>query len=364
MNKVCIVDNSTYYTGAFKSINYYTEGLKKDICFTYCVPQGSELDKTLKTQGYNVYSFNFLEIQKSFKIIFYLPLLVYNSLKLRSILRKNGISILHVNDLYNLTGVVVKLLMPSLKLIYHVRLLPTSYLGGFFNLFSKIILLFANRIISVSTAVTNSLPRSSKIQTLFDFIALPETNVIRTKETDETIKILYVGNLVTGKGHDLAVRAFQLAFEKNSQLRLVLIGKTVDQLYRKQIEEFISANCLSNYIDIREFSNSIETEIKESDILLNLSLSESFSFVCYEALFYGLPVISSDCGGPSDLIINDFNGFLVPVLDYKIAAKVIVEVADDKSKRIALASNAKSYIRGKIATENVLKKLKAIYVGF
>jgi glycosyltransferase involved in cell wall biosynthesis len=51
-----------------------------------------------------------------------------------------------------------------------------------------------------------------------------------------------------------------------------------------------------------------------SDVLLLPSRNEGIPCVIYEAMSMGLPVIASDVGGMSELVMNMQNGFLIPIM--------------------------------------------------
>ena len=75
---------------------------------------------------------------------------------------------------------------------------------------------------------------------------------------------------------------------------------------------------LSEFIDLKGYlsQHQIVKELHNNDILISASDVETFGVVLIEAQACGLPVIATNCGGPSD-IISDETGILVRNLRYK-----------------------------------------------
>ena len=48
--------------------------------------------------------------------------------------------------------------------------------------------------------------------------------------------------------------------------------------------------------------------MKQADLFVCSSRSEGFSLVVAEALVLGIPVISTNCSGPSELLIMEITG--------------------------------------------------------
>src|SRR5690606_31962044 len=90
-------------------------------------------------EGMSVINVDFQEISKSISILLYLPKLLFNSIKLVRYIKRENVNIVHVNDLYNMCGVVIKLIYPHIKLVYHVRLMPDGYVRNMYKFFVRMI---------------------------------------------------------------------------------------------------------------------------------------------------------------------------------------------------------------------------------
>jgi glycosyltransferase involved in cell wall biosynthesis len=82
---------------------------------------------------------------------------------------------------------------------------------------------------------------------------------------------------------------------------------------------------------------------KKSSIFTSTSRSEGFPNVIGEAMSARLPVVAFDCvAGPSDLIINGENGFLIPLNDGQLFTEKLQYLIDNQSVREKYSKNAKT----------------------
>lgn len=60
----------------------------------------------------------------------------------------------------------------------------------------------------------------------------------------------------------------------------------------------------------------------------------------------GLPVVAFDCvAGPSEMIIDGYNGFLVPLYDYRQFEEKLARLMKDENLREKLGINAEKSIQ-------------------
>ena len=99
------------------------------------------------------------------------------------------------------------------------------------------------------------------------------------------------------------------------------------QIHDLGLDEYI------NFINGLSHGDVIE-KLSESDLFLLPSVGEGISNAVLEAMALGLPVISTDCGGMSEVIIDNKTGFLVPTRDPEAMARTIIKFCslDEKEK--------------------------------
>lgn len=363
---VLIIDNSLRLTGAFKSI-YSVAKCIPHVRFTIALPAKSKVLDFVDKERVSVINVDFQEISKSISILLYLPKLFFNSLKLVRYIKRENVSIVHVNDIYNMSGVVIKLIYPHIRLVYHVRLMPDGYIRSMYNLFVRIVSNSADTLVSVSEAVASELKQRG-VESIVIYDAIPEYEKYPIKVVDHiksTITLLYLANFTPGKGHNFAIEAFARAIAHMSSLKMIMVGGDLglkkNIRYKVELMEQVKYLNLQDAISFSAFESDVEALIKRVDIVLNFSESESFSLTCLEALWYGTPLIATDCGGPKELFEHEKSGLLVPVKDVERMSSAIVKLASDKQLQSSFSYAGKIYVRSKFNREKIAQALEDLY---
>lgn len=141
--------------------------------------------------------------------------------------------------------------------------------------------------------------------------------------------ILNVGRLDHQKNQDLLIRAF--ANINNDDWSVNIIGEGSN---RVMYEKLIKALNLEEKVNLLGNQPDMETYYNQSSIFVFTSRYEGFPNALMEAMSFGLPCISTDCpSGPSELISNDLNGFLIPVENQNLLEKKMRQLMDDSLLR-------------------------------
>lgn len=125
--------------------------------------------------------------------------------------------------------------------------------------------------------------------------------------------VLNVGRLHGQKDQLTLIKAF--ANIGASDWKLYIVGEG-DQ--REKLETFIAEKKLREKVILKGQQKNISSYYNKSKIFVLSSLYEGFPNALIEALHFGLPSISTNCPtGPSELIEDGTNGFLIPITDLK-----------------------------------------------
>lgn len=81
----------------------------------------------------------------------------------------------------------------------------------------------------------------------------------------------------------------------------------------------------------------------ESNVFVQTSILENSPNSLGEAMLLGMPIVASNVGGTSDMLVDKKEGYLYPYGENNLLAKYIVDVFDAKDKVILLGKNAKDH---------------------
>ena len=369
---VLIVDNSRAITGALNAMRHATGPLQNahNLRFEYVLPAGSTGRAVLEDDGYVVHELPFVEISRRKKdLLLYVPMLLLNGWRLARLARRRGAGIVHLNDFYNLTGYVAKFLsLNRLRVVTHVRFLPQTQVQSLARTWRWLAETLADRVLCVSEAVRVYFGPAAHVQVVYDPLPGRERHpapAVPTPRPDGTVRLLYLSNFMAGKGQNLALEAFAAAYEQQSNLRLCFTGGDMgmekNRQFRQQLEVRAAALRLAEVVTFSGFVADVEAAMKAADIILNFSESESFSLTCLDALFYGIPLIATDCGGPAELFEHGKSGLLVSNRDVPAMTAALLSLAPDLARRGQFAAAGRAYVRHKFRPAATFEKLGEVY---
>ncbi|MCB0339267.1 MAG: glycosyltransferase family 4 protein [Bdellovibrionales bacterium] len=162
--------------------------------------------------------------------------------------------------------------------------------------------------------------------------------------------ILWMGRFAPVKRVDLLIRAFSLIEKNHPDWTVNLVGDGPEKV---KIETMILALGLSDRVKIHPATQSPYKTLSQARLFVNCSDWEGFGLSLTEAMSVGLPVISTECwGGEQDIVQDGVNGLLVPVGDVDALAVAITKLIEDPDLSKQLGANAK-HITDKFSSDKV-----------
>lgn len=133
---------------------------------------------------------------------------------------------------------------------------------------------------------------------------------IEHRYSDTPKRFIAVGRLEDQKNYLFLLESFALAMDADPNCSLEIYGRGS---LKPSLQSWIDVHRMGDRVTLREPVQNIERVLSDSDIYVLTSRYEGMPNSLMEAMAVGLPCISVDCKtGPSDLILDGINGYLVP----------------------------------------------------
>lgn len=306
-----------------------------------------------------------LEISKrTLSLTLYVPMLLKNSLAVAKIARRENVDLIHVNDLYNLVLPTARIFGLNAPYICHVRFLPEKFPPVLFRFWMSLHLRFARRILAVSKYLGKQLPSHPAISVIYNELPVEERYPAGLPKLSNP-SVLYLSNVIKGKGHQFAIEAFAKVHQRFPEWRLRFVGGDMglakNRTYQLELQRLCEARGIAEKTDWLPFTEDVEREYRQAEIALNFSESESFSITCLEALFFGCPIVATDSGGPAEIIDHEISGYLVRKGDLNSMVERMGTLMSHPALRKQFAHEGMRIVRDRFNVINTSYRLKEVY---
>lgn len=195
----------------------------------------------------------------------------------------------------------------------------------------------------------------SKVSVLPNFI--DENAFIPKMEVPKENDLLFVGRLEYQKAPDILVKAISGIESFNLKIKIIGNGSMMkqlrDQMYKLKRHDIQFLGAMNQ--------KAIISEMQRSKALILPSRHEGLPFVIIEALACGLPVITTNCGGPEEMI-NDSVGIVVEK-ENEIALRQAIDRLLKMKKSYPIKEIREHFLRNyssKEVTQNLRKRYASI----
>jgi len=171
---------------------------------------------------------------------------------------------------------------------------------------------------------------------------------------------VFVGRLVSDKGINELVAAFDTFSSKNSNSKLLLVGpleNDLDPLLQKT-KDTISNN---KAIISVGFQTDVRPFLAISNVFVFPSYREGFPNVILQAGAMNLPCLVTDISGSNEIIIQNENGIILPVKNEIAIFEAMKLIFEDRHLFLKIKQNARIQIESRFQQELVWKTLLQEY---
>ena len=184
----------------------------------------------------------------------------------------------------------------------------------------------------------------------------------KEKSSKSKICIGIVKALEDKYGIEYLIRAFKIVVEGGYESNLLIVG---EGSLRKNLEELTESLALTDSVRFvgKVDNNEVVKYLHMIDIFVvpSISPSETFGVAAIEASSCEIPVIASDIGGLSEVIIHSKTGFLVPPKDPEAIASKLIFLIKDPLLRRKLGIQGRLFIKSSYNFKNCGSSMQKQY---
>lgn len=185
--------------------------------------------------------------------------------------------------------------------------------------------------------------------TLFKPMGLPKK---------EGFRLINIGSLHKNKNHQFLLKLMKRLLEMGHTD--IFLDIYSDGPERGFLEQEIVRNGLQTHVVLHGVISDPEVQLNKAHVLTQCAWHEPFGLIIVEAMACGIPAMSFDTGGPSELILDGETGYLIQKDDLDMYISKILELYDDRKKTEQLGKNAIEHAR-QFGLDEYGKKVEALY---
>lgn len=212
--------------------------------------------------------------------------------------------------------------------------------------------------------IQNKWINPQKTSVIYNGLSLsPDTKEKLRRELKIDEDIIIIGTIMrlrAPKDPLFTIQVFNELKQHNFKIKLVIIGEGPLRANSEKLIEQLDLNrdvyLLGTRMDARELLNDI-------DIFTLFTKWEGLPLVIMEAMFAGNPIVASNVGGISELIVDGEIGYLLDNFDVNKAVKIINNLLENKETMNALGERGQRIAYRHFTKRRMIKEYQRIYEG-
>ncbi|MGB9614665.1 MAG: glycosyltransferase family 4 protein, partial [Fervidobacterium sp.] len=233
--------------------------------------------------------------------------------------------------------------------------------------YDKVVFLYSNlakqaKKLGLSSEKTEIIPNGIDINEINNYVKVLEPEKIKEKygiKKDKKV-ILYVGRLVKVKRVEIIIYIIRELLNRNLNVVGLIVGDGPQRFNLEKKAKFLGLKhsiIFTGYLKEEEKYECYSI----ADLFILPSISEGLPTVLLEAASFGLPIVATNTGGVTDIVIHGKTGFLVNSWDYDQYAKYagLLLIEQDLARKVG--ENARKHVEKNFSWDKVVKKYEKVY---
>lgn len=196
---------------------------------------------------------------------------------------------------------------------------------------------------------------SSKIFTLPNMISIQKK--YKKRQWHNEVVIGSYGRFVEQKGYNYLLESIALLHRQGKKVKLILGGEGADE---SSLKKQACQLGIKNIVIFYGWVNDKESFFDKIDIFCLPSIHEPFGIVLLEAMEHSIPIISTKCEGPQEILEHEKDGLLVDIESANDIANSVSYWLENPDNGTECAKQAYNKLLANYDINTVNNKLAAI----
>jgi len=285
-----------------------------------------------------------------------------------SVVREQSIDLIHAHGA--LSTILLSYRFPGLPLVYTLHD-AGPWLGHYSGFIERVIRKLEFKWVElwairrslyctvVFKAMKSHLEEKFRVKPNQVKIVTPGVNVENFSPVDEnckTLEFIFVGRLVKRKGTDTLLKII----ERLPDLRISIVGDGPD---REWLESSITQLSKVNNINFIGHvpNNELPDLLSRSLALVSPAHSEGLPLTILESLSSGTPIVATDVGGISDVVIDGHTGYLNHEFDVPAISEALQRLTDHPEQAFEMGRNGRALMEDQYSWQYICQKFEQLY---
>ena len=235
----------------------------------------------------------------------------------------------------------------------------------FNNTFGKDILKHVNAVGYKTQMANRYVQKYNAVKSMPTYIGLDSTKLMSRKEHNWKKELniegkqvlLYIGNFESRRNPIFLVK---LLHKLPSTIVLIMVGN--GPLFNEVSSCIKNLNLSSRcFLLGKKQQEELPSLYESADLFLLASNYEIYGMVILEAMFFGVPVISTLTAGSESIIDNEKNGIIVDGLDICKWENAVLRILNNNNKLNLMKESAKNKVKNKLLWDKAADKFIELY---
>jgi glycosyltransferase involved in cell wall biosynthesis len=262
----------------------------------------------------------------------------------------------------------------------HVPLILSKRVGSYVtkkDLFHRFTYGHVNKVMAISTVIHKNVIDTTpmtpdRVMTVHDAIDIDLFSLRHVDRdgarrefgfSEDLIVIGSVGRFSPGKGHEELLAAAKLLTKKHGNIHFFVVGEASygEERYAQKIKTLSRSLGLESVMTFAGYRKDIPGVMAAIDIFAFPSHAESFGVVLIEAMAMERPVVSTNCDGVLDIVVDDQTGIYVHPRNATELATALSRLIENPDERDRMGKAGRHRVEELFDQKKQMNQIEEVY---